>query len=162
VKPARLVELLIEAYRDKSALRQRHVAAARAVTDYDFNNTYQYVINREDAQLSWLRTALQELGTGPTDTTAAIDLPHGKGADGERAVIEDDARLSREFAERWAAPVQNMSHARHRRMLEVILGETREQQRFFEQMLRGREDLLGRRHMSPGTGGGVLPTRWVE
>jgi hypothetical protein len=162
VTNAELTALLQDFYRSKAAIRERHVAGATRVENYDFNNTYQYVINREDAQLSWLRTALQELGTGPTDTTAAIDLPHGKGADGERAVIEDDARLSREFAERWAAPVQNMSHARHRRMLEVILGETREQQRFFEQMLRGREDLLGRRHKSPGTGGGVLPTRWVE
>ena len=41
MKPADLVDLLRECYRDKSALRQRHLAAARAVTDYDFNNTYQ-------------------------------------------------------------------------------------------------------------------------
>jgi hypothetical protein len=47
VKPAELIELLRECYRDKSALHQRHIAAARLVTDYDFNNTYQYVINRE-------------------------------------------------------------------------------------------------------------------
>jgi hypothetical protein len=47
-------------------------------------------------------------------------------------------------------------------MLNVILGETVELRRFFEQALSGREDLLGRRSDGAGTGGGVLPTRWVE
>ena len=43
----------------------------------------------------------------------------------------------------------------------MILGETLEQQRFFEQALAGREDLLGRRADGAGTGDGVMPTRWV-
>jgi hypothetical protein len=47
-------------------------------------------------------------------------------------------------------------------MLQVILGETAEHKRFFDQMLEGRDDLLGRRHANVGTGGGVLSTRWVE
>jgi hypothetical protein len=47
-------------------------------------------------------------------------------------------------------------------MLNVILGETTEHQRFFEQALAGRKDLLGRRADGAGTGGGVLPHRWVE
>ena len=38
-----------------------------------------------------------------------------------------------------------MTNARHRGMLRVILGETLEQKRFFEQGLAGRTDLLGRR-----------------
>ncbi len=55
-----------------------------------------------------------------------------------------------------------MTHARNRVMLRVILGETLEQKRFFDQALAGRQDLLGRRADGAGTGGGVLPTRWVE
>ena len=41
-------------------------------------------------------------------------------------------------------------------MLHVILGETLEHKRFFEQALAGRTDLLGRRADGAGTGGGVL------
>ena len=48
-------------------------------------------------------------------------------------------------------------------MLRVILGETLEQKRFFEQALIGRTDLLGRREktLAPAHGE-VLPTRWIE
>jgi len=45
----------------------------------------------------------------------------------------------------------------------LILGETLEQKRFFEQALAGRHDLLGRRTEDVGPlVGKVLPTRWVE
>ena len=48
-------------------------------------------------------------------------------------------------------------------MLNVILGETLEHKRFFEQALAGRTDLLGRRADGAGTGGGVLPhAGWIE
>jgi hypothetical protein len=48
-------------------------------------------------------------------------------------------------------------------MLRVILGETREQQRFFEQARAGRTDLLGRRGEAAGPAlGEVLPARWIE
>ena len=80
----------------------------------------------------------------------------------EQAVIADDSRLMQAFIERWTPRVQSMANARHRRMLQVILGETAEHKRFFDQMLEGRDDLLGRRHANVGTGGGVLATRWVE
>ena len=53
-------------------------------------------------------------------------------------------------------------YARHRSMLRVILGETLEHKRFFEQALAGRTDLLGRRADGAGTGGGVLGVRWIE
>jgi hypothetical protein len=49
-------------------------------------------------------------------------------------------------------------------MMQVIIGETLEQRRFFEQILAGKDDLLGRRSNgpgSPGTGDGVLPVRWL-
>ena len=41
--------------------------------------------------------------------------------------------------------VEHVTNARHRKMLKVILGETLEQQRFFEQAAAGADDLLGRR-----------------
>jgi hypothetical protein len=47
-------------------------------------------------------------------------------------------------------------------MLRLMMGEMREQQRFFELALAGRTDLLGRRADGAGTGGGVLPIRWIE
>jgi hypothetical protein len=56
-----------------------------------------------------------------------------------------------------------MDNARHRAMLRVILGETREQQRSFEQALAGRTDLLGRRGGAAAPAkGDVLPARWIE
>jgi hypothetical protein len=63
--------------------------------------------------------------------------------------------------ERWRDRVESLPNARHRSMLRVILGETLEQQRFFDQALAGRDDLLGRRADGAGTGDGVMATRWV-
>ena len=51
MKASEMLELLREFYRDKLAQRQRHVAAARHVKDYEINNAYQYVIAREDVQV---------------------------------------------------------------------------------------------------------------
>jgi hypothetical protein len=47
-------------------------------------------------------------------------------------------------------------------MLNVILGESMEHKRFFEQAAEGLEDLLGRRTEGAERVGGVLPTRWLE
>jgi hypothetical protein len=163
VKAADLDALLEEFYREKQALVLRHVAGAAAVSGYDFNNTYQYVINRAETQLAWVRAALEELGRPVPPRAASIAPPQeGKGAARERAVIEGDARETRAFLDRWQPRVAAVTHARHRKMLELVLGETVEQARFFEQMLEGRDDLLGRRHANVGTGGGVLATRWRE
>jgi hypothetical protein len=157
VTSAELTALLLDFYRDKVALRDRHVAGARSVSTYDFNNTYQYVIVREDAQVAWVRRALEEIGAPVPDAVPALGVP---GA--EAAVIADDARLAQEFLDRWTPRIAPMGNARHRRMLEVVVGETLEHKRFFDQMMAGRNDLLGRRHANVGTGGGVLSTRWVE
>jgi len=160
VKPTELLVVLEEFYRDKLALRQRHVAAARLVAHYEFNNAYQYVIAREDVHLSWLRDAVTDLH-GTLAEVAEPDLGAPRAA-AARAIFQEDVAASRAFVEKWQGRVPAITNARHRRMCEVVLGETREQQRFFEQALEGRDDLLGRRHANIGTGGGVLPTRWVE
>jgi hypothetical protein len=85
-----------------------------------------------------------------------------KRADAEHAIIADDERLVQQLLEKWRPRVQQMTNARHRRMLEVVLGEAVEHQRFFEQMLDGRDDVLGRRTGGKSTGGGVLPVRWLK
>ena len=128
------------------------------MSQYDANNTYQYIVNREDTQLGWLATAIMDLGgVVPTDVTE----PGRTGT--PEAIFAADARAATAFVERWRPRVDAMKHARHRGMLSVILGETLEQQRFFEQALAGRTDLLGERTEKAGKRvGAVLPTRWLE
>ena len=157
---AELLEFLTAFYRDKLTLRNRHVAAARFVTDYNVNNTYQYVINRDDMHVRWLQDAIADAG-GTPEEQAVPDLELGKDKDGQRTVITGDRDAAQKFVERWRDRVDALPNARHVGMLRVILGETLEQQRFFEQALAGREDLLGRRADGAGTGDGVLSTRWV-
>ena len=162
MKPAELRALLEEYYRDKLALWRRHVAAARLVDQYEFNNAYQYVIAREETQLQWLREAVEAAG-GTQGEAPEPDLGSRRsGEDRLRAILTEDATQTRAFADKWRDRVPGITDARNRRMCEVILGETREHLRFFEQAIAGRDDLLGRRHANVGTGGGVLPTRWVE
>ncbi len=166
MKADALLQLLLEFYRDKSALRQRHVAAARLVIDYDFNNAYQYVINREDVHLTWVHDAIQDHGGTAEDAPEPRLEPAGKGKgkqqDAQAAVIGEDRDQAQAFVDRWRERVEHLNHARLRTLLRVILGETLEQKRFFEQALAGRTDLLGRRADGAGTKGVVLPTRWVN
>ncbi len=159
---AELKALLEEFYRDKLAVRNRHVAAARLIGSYEFNNTYQYVINRDDLQLSWLRNVLSELSVTLPELPEPEVKAEGKGTDAERRIITEDRDGTQQFVDRWRPRVERVTHARHRGMLRVILGETLEQKRFFEQAQAGREDLLGRRPDGVGTGGGVMSSRWVE
>jgi hypothetical protein len=160
VTAAELLDFLTAFYRDKLTLRNRHVAAARFVTDYNVNNTYQYVINRDDMHVRWLQDAIADAG-GTPEEQALPEMELGKDKDPQRTVITADRDAAQKFVERWRERVDVLPNARHRSMLRVILGETLEQQRFFEQALAGREDLLGRRADGAGTGDGVLSTRWV-
>lgn len=163
MKPTDLCALLLECYKDKLALYLRHQAGARLVSNYEVNNTYQYILAREDVHLSWLRDAIAELGGQPDDAAAPPDVPTpGKGPDGARVILEDDARRAREFVDDWRPRVQTITHARHRKLLELMLGEVAEHRRFFDLALAGRADLLGRRPGDAGTGGGVLARRWVN
>ncbi len=162
MKATELLALLREFYRDKLALRQRHVAVARHVQHYDFNNTYQYVIAREDVQLNWLRDAITDAG-GTLDEVPepAIDASP-KAADLQAQLIAEDSEAAQAFVDKWRPRMDALPNARHRSMLRVILGETLEHRRFFDQALAGRSDLLGRRADGAGTGGGVLGVRWIE
>ena len=126
----------------------RHRPARGSSTQYDANNTYQYIINREETQLSWVgdRRSPSSAATVADAADASPSGGHGRRATAAtRAVIEEDARDAQAFVDRWRPRVEAMANARHRGMLRVILGETLEQKRFFEQALAGRTDLLGRR-----------------
>ena len=163
MKPTDLLALLQDVHREKLALYRRHERVAQVVTSYEFNNTYQYVLQREDTHLDWLRAAITDAGAQPDESGVAPDVAvTGKGAAAARALFDEDARSAGDFVTRWRPRVAALTHARHRKMLELLLGEVAEHQRFFEQASAGRADLLGRRPEHAGTGGGVLPTRWVN
>jgi hypothetical protein len=163
-----LQHLLSTAAAERLALIQRHEAGARVVSHYDFNNTYQYVISREETHLSWLQNALAELGAALPPAASAIPVPAvgkvGKKVDPAifRGVLEDDAKGLGAFIDRWRPKVAAMTHARHRNMLNVILGESAEHRRLFEQAASGFEDVLGRRTSGTVRVGAVLPDRWQE
>jgi len=161
VKATELLALLRDFYRQKLVMRQRHVAAARHVPHYDFNNTYQYVIAREDVQLNWLRDAVTDMGGTVEEVPEPQVTASGTAADVQAELIAADRDAAQTFVETWRPRLEGMPNARHRSLLRVILGETLEHKRFFEQAIAGRTDLLGRRADGAGTGGGVMPTRWV-
>ncbi len=163
-----LQKTLSEFAADRVALLHRHEAGARLVSNYDFNNTYQYVINREEMQLGWLRNALGEFGAPLPGAAAVLPIPAAAKPskkpkpDAYAGILEDDARHLKQFVEKWSDRVEDVTHARDRGMLKVILGESLEHQRLFEQAAAGFEDVLGRRTGGVARVGGVLPTRWVE
>ena len=168
MKQDELQQVLTAFAAERVAILERHEAGARAVSHYDFNNAYQYVISREETHLQWLQAALAEFGAAlprPSATLAVPEIPKsrkGSEASAFTTVLEDDGHQLAAFIERWKARVDGMSHARHRKMLDVILGESREHQRLFEQAAAGMEDVLGKRTGGVARQGGVLPMRWME
>ena len=158
-----LLPLLQEFHRDKLAMMLRHQAGARLIGQYDANNTYQYIVNREEAQLTWVATAIRELGGEAADAAEPVRAATGKAAAAAQAILEEDGHDAQRFVDAWRPRIDAMNNARHAKMLRVILGETLEQKRFFEQALAGRQDLLGRRAEQMGPSfGEVLPSRWIE
>jgi hypothetical protein len=168
VQQDELRSLLTAITADRVALIQRHEAGARVVSNYDFNNAYQYVIAREETHLGWLRSAVEELGVSMPSAASEIPVPPvgkaGKNADAAayRDVLQDDARHLAAFVERWRPKVATVTHARHRTMLGVVLGESVEHQRLFEQAASGMEDVIGKRTIGAERVGVVLPARWQE
>ncbi|MBA3887244.1 MAG: hypothetical protein H0X67_16160 [Acidobacteria bacterium] len=162
MKTQELLELLREFHREKEAMRQRHIAVARHVSNYEFNNTYQYIINREDGHVRWLFDAVTDM-EGQADDSPVPDIPSpGKGVDAVLRLITEDRDQAQAFVDKWRSRLDAMPNARHQTMLRLMLGETLEHRRFFDLALAGRSDLLGRRADGAGTGGGVLPNRWMS
>ena len=160
MNPADLLTLLREFHREKSALRARHVAGARLIEDYNFNNTYQYVINREDVHLAWLRDAITDLGGTPEEASEPTIQATGKNV--AETIFREDAGQAQAFVDRWRDRIEPIGNARHKTMLRLMLGEVLEHKRFFEQARAGHDGLLGTRMPGASTGDGVLPTRWLE
>jgi len=163
-----LQQLLTDLAAERVALIERHEAGARVVSHYDFNNTYQYVIAREATHLEWLGNALGELGAALPKASAALPVPAvGKTtkkveAAAFKAILDDDARTLGAFVQTWRPKVNAITHARHRTMLNVVLGESLEHKRLFEQAASGFEDVIGRRTGGVARVGAVLPARWQE
>src|SRR5687767_2991889 len=115
---------------ERVALLQRHEAGARVVSHYDFNNTYQYVISREETHVSWLQNALAEFGAALPPPSSTLPVPAvpkgGKNSDAGayKDILNDDERGLGAFVDRWRPRMDSLTHARHRTMLEVILGES--------------------------------------
>ena len=167
MKQPELQQVLTEFAADRLMLLLRHEAGARVVSHYDFNNTYQYVIAREETHVSWVQAALAELSAALPSPSQALTVPQlGKLKKAEPAlfsgILEDDVRHLRAFLSKWRSRVDDVSHARHRTMLNVIIGESAEHMRLFEQAAAGFEDVLGKRTGGVARQGGVLSTRWME
>ncbi len=157
-----ILPLLEEFYADKLAGLLRHIAGARQIGQYDANNAYQYIIEREETQLSWIGQAIVGLG-GTVAATSAEPERAVKGEDAALRIMNEDARDAQAFVDRWKTRVESMANARHRNMLRVVLGETLEQKRFFEQALAGDTNLLGTRSDAVGVRvGRVMSHRWIE
>ena len=161
-----LLDLLQEFHREKLSALARHLQGARMMAGYDTNNTYQYIINREETELTWVAAAIVEQGGQAPAATAGEGAPlaaDGKGAEAALQAIAEDVRDAQAFVDRWRPRIDAVRHARHAKMLRLILGEVMEQKRFFEQALAGRTDLLGRRGSQLGPAHGeVLSSRWIE
>jgi hypothetical protein len=102
----------------------------------------------------------------PASPIAAVPEP-SKGRKSAAAsafqnVLNQDARLLGAFVDKWRDRVKGLEHARHRTMLNVVLGESLEHKRLFEQGAAGLEDVIGRRTGGVPRVGEVLPARWQE
>ena len=162
VKPPISLQLLTRLLpRQVGAPRSATSPAARLVGNYDFNNTYQYV----DQPRGRAPAVAARRDRGSRRHAADAPEPQvtaaGQGRRADRSIREDRDQ-AQAFVDKWRRASRQITNARHRTMLRLMLGETLEQKRFFEQALAGRTDLLGRRADGAGTKGSVLPTRWVE
>lgn len=159
---ADLAQLLRDFYLERVALLMRHEEVARHVSDYDLNNAYQYIVNREETHLSWLQHALLDLGAPlPVDPPRPTVAKPGK-SQGFTSLISEDARANQALVDAWRPRVEEIINARHRGMLKVILGEMLEHKRFFDQAAAGRTDLIGIPMPGSERRGIVHPDRWIE
>lgn len=159
---ADLARLIGDFYLERVTLLMRHEEVARNVPDYDINNAYQYIVNREETHLSWLQHALLDVGAPiPADPARPTVASPARGQ-GFTSLAAEDARSNQAFVDTWRPRMESVTNARHRGMLEVILGEVLEHRRLFEQAAAGRTDLIGT--PLPGTErrGVVHPDRWIE
>ena len=142
MSPAELLTFLNEFHRDTLELFKARQTNAQSVAAYDANNGYQQVLGRQEVHLQWLRDAIAALGGTAADSP---DRVSGKASrEAARSIIDTDAANQGAFIERWTSLVASVTNARHRKMLELILGEMKEHLRVLQQASESRDDLLGR------------------
>lgn len=147
-------------YLERVTLVMRHEDVAQVITDYDINNAYQYIIAREQTHLSWLQHALLDLGAPLANDPARGATLTAKG-DAWKQFAGEDARANAAFVEKWRGKVDGVTHARHKGMLKIVLGETLEHKRLFDQAAEGRRDLIGKSLEINDHSGAVMPVRFV-
>lgn len=157
---ANLSDLIRDFYLERVALLMRHEDVAQTITDYDANNAYQYIIAREQTHLSWLLHALLDLkAPSPADPPRGNALS-AKG-DAWKSFCSEDARANQQFVDKWCPKVETVTHARHKGMLKVVLGEMLEHKRLFEQCAAGRHDVIGKSLDINDHSGAVMGVRFV-
>ena len=156
MSPAELLTFIQEFYQDTLGLFNARQGIARSVAGYDANNGYQQVLGRQEVHLRWLADAIAALGgTASESPEQGGQLP----TPNARALIERDAASQKAFIDRWTPLVPGITNARHRKMLQLILGETREHLRVLQQAAEGRADLLGRHSDGKVLRGSVIAAR---
>ena len=156
-----LADLIRDFLLERTSLLMRHEDVAQQVPDYDINNAYQYIVAREETHLSWLQHALLDLGAPlPADPSRQTVAVVGKG-DAWKSLAADDARANAQFVEKWRPKVEAVSHARHKGMLTVVLGEMLEHKRLFDQAAAGNRDLIGKSLAINDHTGVVMGARWT-
>ena len=157
-----LQHLLRDFYLARLALLIRHEEVARHVSAYDANNAYQFVISREETHVSWVQHALLDVGASIPADPAKPTVTVPGGVTGWQSLAGEDARANQQFVDTWKPKVETVTHARHQRMLNVVLGEMLEHKRIFDQAAAGREDLIGSHLAINPRVGVVANTRWME
>jgi hypothetical protein len=155
-----LAELIRDIYLERVSLLMRHEHVAQTITDYDINNAYQYIIAREETHLSWLQHALLDLGAKLVSDPARGATLTARG-DAWKSFAAEDARANEQFVNKWRPKIETISHARHKGMLKVILGEMLEHKRLFDQAAAGNRDLIGTSLAINDHSGDVMPFRWT-
>lgn len=161
--PADLRNLLFDFHRETLQISVARQTNARSVGAYDANNAYQQVLGRQDMHLRWVADAIADLGgsaDGPdSEASQALPAAASKTDRSLQTLVRSDMQAQRSFIDRWRGRVAAVTNARHRKMLELILGEMLEHLRMFEQALSGRTDVLGRHADGKELSGHVLPAR---
>ena len=87
---------------------QRHIAAARLVSDYDFNNTYVHVIAREDLQLNRPRRGDRH-GLPPDVPEPTITVPAR--AASQASMLYEDRDGAQRVLDKWTPRVHTQPPA---------------------------------------------------
>ena len=157
MSPAELLAFLKDFHRETLELFKARQTNAQSVAAYDANNGFQQVLGRQEVHLQWLRDAIAALGATVADS---LDQVSGKAsAETAKSIIDADAANQKAFIDRWTPRVAMVTNARHRKMLELILGEMKEHLRVLQQAADSRADLLGRHSDGKVLRGSVMAAR---